>query len=257
MPEQFMPHRKKLQVICTVALSKNGRYSLAVVANSATGFDGPFNNRRTGAPITIAGAFFVPASPFYGGCAWETFGSAGFLLSRSVNLRTAATLIRLTANRGSSSTIGVSPHARPQSVQNSRRCSSSNGSRRFTRQLQPRYTPFSLQRPFVKGSRPRSRWGCPMSMLPGFSLPEDLLCVSQEAEAGIPIDAITCALDANATLVALIKGLTPCDGFSPTTFRCIASRRSSRATVWNWIVRRCAIGWVAPAGGWNRCMRWS
>ncbi|WP_155499957.1 hypothetical protein [Pseudomonas protegens] len=109
MREQFMPHLNNLQAITAVALSKNGRYSLAVAAKSATGFDGPINNRRTGAPITIAGAFFVPACPFYGGCAWETLGSAGFLLSRSVNLRTAATLIRLTANRGSSSTIGVSP----------------------------------------------------------------------------------------------------------------------------------------------------
>ncbi|WP_191628141.1 hypothetical protein [Pseudomonas fluorescens] len=48
MPDQFMPHQKNLQVIRTVALSKNGRYSLNVAANSATGFDGPFNNRRTG-----------------------------------------------------------------------------------------------------------------------------------------------------------------------------------------------------------------
>ncbi|WP_240335817.1 hypothetical protein [Pseudomonas syringae] len=56
----------------------------------------------------IAGAIFVPAHPVYGGCAWETFGSAGFLLPRSVNLRTAATLIRLTANRGSSSAKGAS-----------------------------------------------------------------------------------------------------------------------------------------------------
>ena len=79
----------------------------SVAANSATGFDGPISKRRTGAPITIAGAFFVPAHSVYGGCAWETFGSAGFLLPRSVNLRTAATLIRLTANRGSSSAKGV------------------------------------------------------------------------------------------------------------------------------------------------------
>ena len=109
MPDQFMPHRKNPQVICTVALSKNGRYSLVVAANSATGFGDPINNRRTGAPITIAGAFFVPALLFYGGCAWETFGSAGFLLSRFANLRTAATLIRLATKRGSSSTIGVPP----------------------------------------------------------------------------------------------------------------------------------------------------
>ena len=109
MPDQFMPHRKNPQVICTVALSKNGRYSLALAANSATGFGDPSTYRRTGAPIPIAGAFFVSAFLLYGGCAWETFGSAGFLLSRSANLRTAATLFRLAAIRGSSSTIGVSP----------------------------------------------------------------------------------------------------------------------------------------------------
>jgi hypothetical protein len=40
----------------------------------------------------------------------------------------------------------------------------------------------------------------------------------------------------------------------PTTFRCIASRRSSRARVSNWIVPLCATGSDAPAGGWSRCM---
>ena len=107
MPAQFMPLRKNAQDLHTVALSKMGRYSLAVAAKSATGFDGPTNPRRTGAPITIAGAFFVPAHPVYGGCAQDTFGCAGFLDSRSVNLRTAATLIRLTASRGSSSNQGA------------------------------------------------------------------------------------------------------------------------------------------------------
>lgn len=102
MPTQFMLLRKNAQDFHTVALLKSGRYSLAVAAKSATGFDGPTNPRRTGAPITIAGAFFVPAHPVYGGCAQDTFGCAGFLDSRSVNLRTAATLIRLTASRGSS-----------------------------------------------------------------------------------------------------------------------------------------------------------
>ena len=109
MPDQFMPHRKNPQVVRKVALSKTGRYSLPVAANSATGFDGPFRHWRTGAPITIAGAFFVPAHPVYGGCARDTFGYAGFLCPRSVNLRIAATLIRLTANRGSFSTIGAPP----------------------------------------------------------------------------------------------------------------------------------------------------
>jgi hypothetical protein len=83
-------------------------YRRQVAAKSATGFDGPISRRRTSATITIAGAFFVPVYIVYGGCAWETLGSAGFLLPRSVNLRTAATLIRLTANRGSSSAKGAS-----------------------------------------------------------------------------------------------------------------------------------------------------
>ena len=110
MPDQFMSHRKNPQVICTVALSKNGRYSLAVAANSANGFGDPSTYRRTGAPIPIAGAFFVPAFLLYGGCAWETFGSAGVLYARFANPRTAATLIRLATISGSSIfKLGVSP----------------------------------------------------------------------------------------------------------------------------------------------------
>ena len=91
MPDQFKPHRKIAQDPHTVALSKMGRYSLAVAANSVTGLGNPLNNRRNSAPITIAGAFFVPAVPCYGGCARETFGSAGLLCCRFANLRTAAT----------------------------------------------------------------------------------------------------------------------------------------------------------------------
>lgn len=109
MPDQFMPHRKNPQAIHTVALSKNGRYSLAVAANSATGFGDPSTYRRTGAPIPFAGAFFVPAFLLYGGCAWETFGSAGVLYARFANPRTAATLIRLATISGSSSHTGASP----------------------------------------------------------------------------------------------------------------------------------------------------
>ena len=44
-----------------------------------------------------------------------------------------------------------------------------------------------------------------MSMLPGFALPEDLLCVSQDAEAGLPIDAITCALDRADSVLMLLE----------------------------------------------------
>lgn len=106
MPIEFMPHRKNPQASPTVALSKNGRYSLAVAANSATGLGNPTKSRRNSAPITIAGAFFVPAVTCYGGCAWEAFVPAGFLDSRFTNLRTAATH-SLGNERGSSSNQGA------------------------------------------------------------------------------------------------------------------------------------------------------
>lgn len=105
-----------LRVLEGLARFLSWRYSLPVAANSATGFDGPNTSRRTGAPIPIAGAFFVPAVPCYGGCAWGTFGCAGFLLSRSVNPRTAATLYRLTAIRGSSPTVGAPPMKHPHAL---------------------------------------------------------------------------------------------------------------------------------------------
>jgi len=84
-------------------------YRPSVAANSATGFGDPNTVRRTSAPSMTAGAFFVPAHPVYGGCARETFGSAGCLTSRFANLRTAATLNRLATIRGSSSTLGAEP----------------------------------------------------------------------------------------------------------------------------------------------------
>lgn len=99
-------------------------YSIPVAAQSAAGFDGPIRQRRTGAPTFIAGAFFTSAIMFYGSCAREAFWPAGsFLCPRSVNLRTAATLNRLTAIRGSSlKDIGAKPmkhtHAQNPSVTN-------------------------------------------------------------------------------------------------------------------------------------------
>jgi len=77
--------------ITFVASSRGRRYGLPVAANSAIGLGNPLNVRRNSAPITIAGAFFVPAVKCYGGCAWEAFVPAGFLTSRFTNLRTAAT----------------------------------------------------------------------------------------------------------------------------------------------------------------------
>ncbi|PCR98014.1 hypothetical protein CP336_05400 [Pseudomonas fluorescens] len=38
-----------------------------------------------------------------------------------------------------------------------------------------------------------------------FALPEDLLCVSTNTEAGVPIDAITCAIDRADSVLALLE----------------------------------------------------
>lgn len=60
-------------------------------AKSPAGFGDPRESRRTSAhQNSETGAFFVPAALLNGGCAWETFGSAGFLDSRFANPRTAA-----------------------------------------------------------------------------------------------------------------------------------------------------------------------
>ena len=98
-----------MQAPLVLARLKTERYALAVAANSATGFCRPPNSRRASVHIPKTDAFFVPEFSRYGGCTWDTFGCAGFLESRSANPRTAATLIRFAAKRGSSSTLGASP----------------------------------------------------------------------------------------------------------------------------------------------------
>ena len=62
-------------------------YALLATANSVADLGRSNDSRRTSAP-SIAGAFFVPAMR-YGGCAWDAFGRAGFLESRSANPRTS------------------------------------------------------------------------------------------------------------------------------------------------------------------------
>ena len=94
--------------ITLVASNRARRYGSPVTANSVTGLGNPISKRRNSAPITIAGAFFVPAVKCYGGCAWEAFVPAGFLLPRFTNLRTAATH-SLGNERGSSSAEGATP----------------------------------------------------------------------------------------------------------------------------------------------------
>ncbi|MBF4209153.1 hypothetical protein EI533_15600 [Pseudomonas donghuensis] len=91
-----------------VAFQNVRGYIAPVTANSVTGLGNPISKRRNSAPITIAGASFVPAVMSYGGCAWEAFVPAGFLLPRFTNLRTAATH-SLGNERGSSSAKGAPP----------------------------------------------------------------------------------------------------------------------------------------------------
>lgn len=38
-----------------------------------------------------------------------------------------------------------------------------------------------------------------------FALPEDLLCVSPNADAGVPIDAITCAIERADSILTLLE----------------------------------------------------
>lgn len=86
------------------AFSQRLDYGFSVTAKSVTGRRNPFTSRRISAPIS-AGAFFVPAM-CYGGCAWASFGLAGFLECRFPTLRTVATQSRR-KDRGDSSTLGV------------------------------------------------------------------------------------------------------------------------------------------------------
>lgn len=95
--------------ITFLASSRARRYGLPVAANSATGFCSPNIVRRISATVSKAGAFFMPVTSFYGGCAWGAFERAGFLTSRSANLRTAATQFCFAAGSGGSSTLGAVP----------------------------------------------------------------------------------------------------------------------------------------------------
>lgn len=95
--------------ITSLASNHARRYRLPVAANSATGFCSPNIVRRISATVSKAGAFFMSAISFYGGCAWGAFERAGFLTSRSANLRTAATQFCFAAGSGGSSTLGAVP----------------------------------------------------------------------------------------------------------------------------------------------------
>lgn len=96
MPHLFHPQAGAL------APPHPARYSAVVAVNPVTGRRGPNIRMAHKRPHSIAGAFFASAMSFYGGRAWDTFGCAGVHSGRSANPRTAATLIRFAANRGSS-----------------------------------------------------------------------------------------------------------------------------------------------------------
>ena len=66
------------------------------------------NHKGATAPQMTA-LFLVPVS--YGGCAWDTFGCAGFLCDRSANLRTVAPIRCLAAAGDDSKHKGVTPMA--------------------------------------------------------------------------------------------------------------------------------------------------
>ena len=89
-----------------VAHRVSGLYVEHVAANSATDLGGSNSKRRNSAPITIAGAFFVPAFSCYGGLRRSTLGCAGLLVRRSANPVQSATLICLAADGGGPSVQG-------------------------------------------------------------------------------------------------------------------------------------------------------
>lgn len=96
--------RQEQQPPTLVDSHANWRYGSSVAVNPAADLGRSSINRRTSAK-QYTGAFLLPA--FYGSCARDTFGCAGFLFARSANPRIAVTITRLAANGGSSQ-IGAS-----------------------------------------------------------------------------------------------------------------------------------------------------
>lgn len=92
----------------TIAKLAHRRYRAPVAAKSATGFGHPIKQKAHKRHQRTAGAFFVPAIRLNGGCVWEAFAPAGFLLPRLTNLHTAATH-SFGHERGGSSAKGAVP----------------------------------------------------------------------------------------------------------------------------------------------------
>jgi len=95
--------------ITSLASNHARRYGfLCHIADNDLG--GSNSKRRNSAPITIAGAFFVPAFSCYGGLRRSTFGCAGLRLPRSANPVQLATLLCLAADwSGSNEVNGATP----------------------------------------------------------------------------------------------------------------------------------------------------
>ena len=109
MPNQFMPHQKIPQAISTVALSKNGRYSSVVAANSATGRRNPRTSRRTSAQITTVGVFFRPQLRVMAAVCGQASAWPGSCISGIPTPHIAATQSRR-KDRGSSQKDMGAPH---------------------------------------------------------------------------------------------------------------------------------------------------
>ncbi|MCY1276077.1 hypothetical protein D9M70_247310 [compost metagenome] len=101
--------------------SRLSTYSRGVTVNPVADLGRSSISRRTSAHHPIAGAFFVPAASCYGGCAWDSFGGAGCLESRSANPRTAVTIPCLAASGDGSSTLGATPMLHPHALNPSAR----------------------------------------------------------------------------------------------------------------------------------------
>lgn len=85
-------------------------YAFCAGGKSSAGFGDSKQNRRTSAHRET-GAFFASTVRVYGGCAWETARSAGFLFVRFANLRTATPIDCLATVGDGSNQIGVTPMA--------------------------------------------------------------------------------------------------------------------------------------------------
>lgn len=90
-----------------VASTPTRMYRPPVTVNPVAGRGNPNIKLAHKRPMSIAGAFSMPAMSLYGGRAWETFGSAGCQLARFSTPRTAATQSRGKDRGSSTSQVGA------------------------------------------------------------------------------------------------------------------------------------------------------